>query len=378
MRISRIGSIAFAAIALLAVGPPLARAADYRVSPETCAKFELDTLPKLAPGDHVWFTDGLYPRTAEFRISKSGTADSKIVFEAEHPGMAFFQGPPITGPYPDQTKLWYGINIRGSDIVVRGLKIARAPFNGITIAGSRCLIELCDVSECGFGKADKTSGGEGILVSGSAVDTVIRKTKCYKDREHGAYLTRSKQTTVEDCDLYENQSCGLEANGAGPDPGSYRHHIINCRLYGNQKRGMNLLILRDSVIEGCQFYGNASYAITISQGSTGNTFRNNQFATNTRACFYFNQGGNFGLTKGNTLTGNTFYLLKTSPAVKDIDGDPSQNTIGPDNKTTDLTPLMGIHPKIVDWLDGLLNKTVAVPTTTPDDPSVADPADAGP
>lgn len=249
---------------------------------------------RVAPGDTVHVLDGTY---RGFYLETSGTPSAPITFRAEGANVRITQDNPVT---PD------GINLEGASwVVIDGFEVNDRTRAGIRVVlGSHVTVRNCRLGHngrwgilTGFvddftaenNEAHHSVLEHGIYVSNSADRPIVRNNVVYSNRGNGLHFNGDaslggdgliENALVEGNVIFDNGTGG--GSGINMD-GGVNGVIRNNLLYGNHASGISLyridggagatnnLVINNTIVQA----SDGRWAINISDGSTGNTLRNN-------------------------------------------------------------------------------------------------------
>jgi parallel beta-helix repeat protein len=267
-------------------------------------------LDRARAGSTVTLEDGVY--SGGLIIRNSGTAASPITVKARNPHKAIVRGGPAVGK---KGQVPNGITVSGNFIILDGLRVEDAPGNGIHIAGKHVTVRRCVLYHNGWSFQGEKHGGEGILTAGPADDARLEENECYKNREHGIYISAgSKRPLIIGNSLHENgdpktnpaRGSGLQINADGayfPTSGAI---VRGNKLYSNLNSGISLQGVHDSLLVNNLLYDNHHYAtLGVSKASRSNRFVNNTIVAGKekgRVAIAI-----FGGDKRGPTTGNLFF-----------------------------------------------------------------------
>jgi parallel beta-helix repeat protein len=261
------------------------------------------------PGDTVHVLNGNYQG---FYLDRSGTSGQPITFLAESLAVSVTGD---NGTTPD------GINVEGAAyVVIDGFTV-----NNRTRAGIRtALSEFVTVRNCSCG-----GNGKWGIFSGFADDFTIENNVTYDSiDEHGIYVSNSGDRPIIRGNLvYDNHGNGIHMNGdesQGGD-GTISDALVEANIiYGNGVgggSGINMDGVSESVIRNNLLYDNHASGISLYRidGATGakdNLVINNTIinASNARWCINISNG-----STGNTLRNNILYNYHSFRGVITID-----------------------------------------------------------
>jgi len=249
---------------------------------------------RVAAGDTVRVLDGSY---RGFYLETSGTSSAPITFRAEGANARITQDNPVT---PD------GINLEGASwVVIDGFEVNDRTRAGIrAVLGSHVTVRNCRLGYNGrwgilTGFVDDFTAEDneahhsviehGIYVSNSADRPIVRNNVVYSNRGNGLHFNGDaslggdgliENALVEGNVIFDNGTGG--GSGINMDAG-VNGVIRNNLLYGNHASGISLyridggagatnnLVINNTIVQA----SDGRWAINISDGSTGNTLRNN-------------------------------------------------------------------------------------------------------
>src|SRR6476661_2905773 len=242
--------------------------------------------------DHVHAGDTVIVRAgnyAGFYLSTDGTASSRIVFSAD-PGANITSRNPITGD---------GINLEGADYVtIEGFKIT-----GATRAGIRSVINTGENILIQNNTTSRSVDQHGIYVSNSADNPIIRGNRVWGNHDAGIQLNADvsmggdgiiTNALIENNVIYDNGlgggasiNCDGVQNSVIRNNLIYNAHATGIVLYvGNGAAGSSgNLVVNNTVLVAAD----GRWAVSVTNGSINNTFRNNIFysAHSYRGAMYF-------------------------------------------------------------------------------------------
>jgi hypothetical protein len=248
-------------------------------------------------GDTVHVLDGSYQG---FDLRRSGTAGNPITFRAEGPGALITSD---NGMTPD------GINVENAAHVVIDGFVA----NGRTRAGIRVAVsQFVTVRNCRTGN----NGVWGIF-SGFADDLTIEDNETYGSiDEHGIYVSNSgDRPIIRRNHSHDNNANGIHMNGDESQGGDgiisnalVERNVIHGNGMGGGS-GINMDGVVDSLVQNNLLYDNhasgiSMYRIDGGSGSSGNVVVNNTIvqASDGRWCVNISDG-----STGNTVRNNVLY-----------------------------------------------------------------------
>ncbi len=165
------------------------------------------------PSCRIILTDGVYTLSKPLVVNKynSGTEDSPVILEAEHPRKVILKGKNISGGLPLMI-------LRSNHWVLKGLRFTHAPGSGLLICGNYNKILNCEASY---------NGDTGILICAYPGDG---------KEDYPSY------NTVEDCDSCHNcDDVAENADGFGCKLRAGEGNVFrHCTAYQNADDGFDL------------------------------------------------------------------------------------------------------------------------------------------
>jgi len=201
---------------------------------------------KLVAGDTLWVKGGTYTVNSTVKSSNPATKASPILVSAVRGEKPIFDCSSFRN-YGTESSTYRGMDLRQPYWRVRGIKIYKAGYNGVIIAGENITLEGMIVEECGM---------DGIALAAGAVN---------------AYILN--------CDSYRN--CNVQANGENGDGFAAKEGtgtvFRGCRSWENADDGWDVYGGNQPIlIDSCWSYGNGvnywADMITSYQGD-GNGFK---------------------------------------------------------------------------------------------------------
>jgi hypothetical protein len=201
---------------------------------------------KLVAGDTLWVKGGTYIISSTVKASNPATKTSPVLVSAVRGEKPVFDCTPMRHA-GSESSTYRGMDLRQAYWRVRGIKIYKAGYNGVIIAGENITLEGMTVEECGM---------DGIALAAGAVN---------------AYILN--------CDSYRN--CNIEANGENGDGFAAKEGsgtvFRGCRAWENADDGWDVYGGNQPIlVDSCWSYGNGvnywADQITSYQGD-GNGFK---------------------------------------------------------------------------------------------------------
>jgi len=201
---------------------------------------------KLVAGDTLWVKGGTYTVLSTIKASNPASKTSPVLVAAVRGEKPVFDCSSFRN-YGNESSTYRGMDLRQAYWRVRGIKIYKAGYNGVIIAGENITLEGMTVEECGM---------DGIALAAGAVN---------------AYILN--------CDSYRN--CNVQANGENGDGFAAKEGtgtvFRGCRAWENADDGWDVYGGNQPIlIDSCWSYGNGvnywSDMITSYQGD-GNGFK---------------------------------------------------------------------------------------------------------
>ena len=201
---------------------------------------------KLVAGDTLWVKGGTYNIGSTIKASNPATKTSPVLVSAVRGEKPIFDCSSFRN-YGSESSTYRGMDLRQAYWRVRGIKIYKAGYNGVIIAGENITLEGMTIQECGM---------DGIALAAGAVN---------------AYILN--------CDSYRN--CNVQANGENGDGFAAKEGtgtvFRGCRSWENADDGWDVYGGNQPIlIDSCWSYGNGvNYwpdMITSYQGD-GNGFK---------------------------------------------------------------------------------------------------------
>jgi hypothetical protein len=201
---------------------------------------------KLVAGDTLWVKGGTYSVDATVKAANPATKTSPVLVSAVGGEKPVFDCTSFRH-YGSESSTYRGMDLRQPFWRIRGIKIYKAGYNGVIIAGENITLEGMTVEECGM---------DGIALAAGAVN---------------AYILN--------CDSYRN--CNVEANGENGDGFAAKEGtgtvFRGCRAWENADDGWDVYGGNQPIlVDSCWSYGNGvnywADQITSYQGD-GNGFK---------------------------------------------------------------------------------------------------------
>ena len=201
---------------------------------------------KLTAGDTLWVKGGTYIVNSTVKASNPATKASPVRVFAVRGEKPVFDCSSMRH-YGSESSTYRGMDLRQPYWYVRGIKIYKAGYNGIIIAGENITVEGMTIQECGF---------DGISMAAGAVNA-----------------------RVINCDSFRN--CDTSANGENGDGFAAKEGtgtvFIGCRAWENGDDGWDVYGGNQPIlVDSCWSWGNGvnywTDYITSYQGD-GNGFK---------------------------------------------------------------------------------------------------------
>ncbi|MCB1041734.1 MAG: right-handed parallel beta-helix repeat-containing protein [Acidobacteria bacterium] len=252
----------------------------------------------VTAGDTVLVADGTY---AGFELFTSGSPGSPITFMAMADNAVINTGDNVRGDL---------INVENADyVVVDGFVVTGAGRAGIAVLGLPTdHVLFVTIRNCVC--VDNFRWG---IFTGYAEDVLIENNTCSgADDEHGIYVSNSAdRPIIRDNVVFDNVASGIQINADPALPGDgiiSNAHILRNIIYNNGTAGggsINLASVRDSLIANNLVYDNLNTGIAMWDDGFDPAFgcKNNLVANNT---VIMAPGGRWASSLSNGSTGNTF------------------------------------------------------------------------
>ena len=181
---------------------------------------------KLVAGDTLWVKGGTYVVNATVKASNPATKTSPVLVSAVRGEKPVFDCSSMRH-YGTESSTYRGMDLRQAYWRVRGIKIYKAGYNGIIIAGENITVEGMTVEECGM---------DGIAMADGAVNALVLNCDSYHNcnvasngEDGDGFAAKSGTGTVfRGCRSWENADDGWDVYG-----GNTPVLIDSCWSYGN-------------------------------------------------------------------------------------------------------------------------------------------------
>ena len=181
---------------------------------------------KLVAGDTLWVKGGTYTVNATVKASNPATKTSPILVSAVRGEKPIFDCSSFRH-YGSESSTYRGMDLRQAYWRVRGIKIFKAGYNGIIIAGENITVEGMIVEECGM---------DGIAMATGAVNALVLNCDSYRNcnvasngEDGDGFAAKSGTGTIfRGCRSWENGDDGWDVYG-----GNTPVLIDSCWSYGN-------------------------------------------------------------------------------------------------------------------------------------------------
>jgi len=254
----------------------------------------------VQPGEVVEILNGVY-QSPIIIAGKNGNPDSPIIFRAAGADV-LVDGSGADGSAWDKRDAIY--IYESSHVVLHGIREEGADRAGLRVS----LAQFVTVQGCVFGD----NGTWGIFTD-FADDLKLLGNECYGSKsEHGIYHSNSGDRAVITGNYcHDNHACGIQLNADPSNGGDGIHSDCvverNLLVNNNESGGaaINLASVRDSVIRNNLAYGNLATGIGMWDDGQGHQWgcQGNLVEHNT---IVFGPGeGRFGMTIWNGSSGNT-------------------------------------------------------------------------
>ncbi len=193
---------------------------------ETAWKTPNYAFNNLVAGDTLWVKGGTYTVTATVKSKNAGTKTQPVKVFAVRGEKPLFDCSSMRN-YGNESSTYRGMDLRQAWWHVRGIKIYKAGYNGIIIAGENITVEGMTVQECGF---------DGISMAAGAVNA-----------------------RIINCDSFRN--CDVSAKGENGDGFAAKEGtgtvFIGCRAWENADDGWDVYGGNQPIlIDSCWSWGN--------------------------------------------------------------------------------------------------------------------------
>ena len=181
---------------------------------------------KLIAGDTLWVKGGTYTVDATVKASNPATKTSPVLVAAVRGEKPVFDCSSFRH-YGSESSTYRGMDLRQAYWRVRGIKIYKAGYNGIIIAGENITVEGMTVEECGM---------DGIALAAGAENAYILNCDSYRncnvqangENGDGFAAKEGTGTVFRGCRSWENADDGWDVYG-----GSQPILVDSCWSYGN-------------------------------------------------------------------------------------------------------------------------------------------------
>ena len=181
---------------------------------------------KLVAGDTLWVKGGTYVVNTTVKASNPATKNSPVFVSAVRGEKPVFDCSSMRHA-GSESSTYRGMDLREPYWHVRGIKIYKAGYNGIIIAGENITVEGMSVEECGM---------DGISMAAGAVNAYILNCDSYRncnvqangENGDGFAAKEGRGTVFRGCRAWENADDGWDVYG-----GNQPILIDSCWSYGN-------------------------------------------------------------------------------------------------------------------------------------------------
>lgn len=181
---------------------------------------------KLVAGDTLWVKGGTYTVSATVKASNPATKLSPVLVSAVRGEKPVFDCSSMRH-YGSESSTYRGMDLRQAYWRVRGIKIYKAGYNGIIIAGENITVEGMTIQECGF---------DGISMAAGAVNARVINCDSYRNCDtsaggengDGFAAKEGTGTIFRGCRAWENGDDGWDVYG-----GSQPILVDSCWSWGN-------------------------------------------------------------------------------------------------------------------------------------------------
>jgi len=181
---------------------------------------------KLVAGDTLWVKGGIYPVSATVKASNPATKTSPVKVLAVRGEKPVFDCSAMRH-YGSESSTYRGMDLRQAYWHVRGIKIYKAGYNGIIIAGENITVEGMTIEECGH---------DGISLAAGAVNAYILNCDSYRNADtsaggengDGFAAKEGTGTVFRGCRAWENADDGWDVYG-----GNQPILVDSCWSWGN-------------------------------------------------------------------------------------------------------------------------------------------------
>ena len=170
---------------------------------------------KLIAGDTLWVAGGNYIVDATVKASNPATKTAPVLVSAIRGQKPIFDCSSMRH-YGSESSTYRGMDLRQPYWKVRGIKIYKAGYNGIIIAGENITVEGMTIEECGM---------DGISMGAGAVNALVLNCDSYRncnvqsngENGDGFAAKEGKGTVFRGCRAWENADDGWDVYG-GNEP----------------------------------------------------------------------------------------------------------------------------------------------------------------
>lgn len=181
---------------------------------------------KLVAGDTLWVAGGTYTVNTTVKASNPASKTSPVLVSAIRGEKPVFDCSSMRN-YGNESSTYRGMDLRQPYWHIRGLKIYKAGYNGIIIAGENIVVEGCIVEECGH---------DGISIGSGSVNALVLNCDSYRNVEvkgkgengDGFAAKEGTGTIFRGCRAWENGDDGWDVYG-----GNQAVLIDSCWSYKN-------------------------------------------------------------------------------------------------------------------------------------------------
>ncbi len=181
---------------------------------------------KLVAGDTLWVKGGNYTVGSTVKASNPATKTSSVLVSAVRGEKPIFDCSSFRN-YGSESSTYRGMDLRQAYWRVRGIKIYKAGYNGVIIAGENITLEGMTIQECGM---------DGIALAAGAVNAYILNCDSYRNcnvqanAENGDGFAAKEGigTVFRGCRAWENADDGWDVYGGGQPI-----LVDSCWSYGN-------------------------------------------------------------------------------------------------------------------------------------------------
>ena len=181
---------------------------------------------KLVAGDTLWVKGGTYTVSSTVKASNPATKTSPVKVLAVRGEKPVFDCSSFRH-YGSESSTYRGMDLRQAYWHVRGIKIYKAGYNGIIIAGENITVEGMTIQECGF---------DGISMAAGAVNARVINCDSYRNCDtsaggengDGFAAKEGTGTIFRGCRAWENGDDGWDVYG-----GNQPILVDSCWSWGN-------------------------------------------------------------------------------------------------------------------------------------------------